>query len=358
MPITRPTLLLNEDIAKANIEQMAQKAQKSGTAFRPHFKTHFSATIGAWYSAYGVNSCTVSSVAMAEYFAANGWEDITIAFPFNRLELPVINDLAKNCKINLVLEDEETLNFVSQHIENTVNYFIKVDIGTNRTGLPVTTDFNSLIKTEGKLLFKGFLAHAGHSYGCRNNDEIRQVYKETTSKLQILKEKYHPFDPLISFGDTPTCSVVEDFSGIDEVRPGNFIFYDWMQYNISSCSFDNIAVCMATPIVAKHKTREEIIIHGGAVHFSKDFIEINGQRSYGQMVTLHENGWELMEQNCYLTRLSQEHGVLKVNDMSIWDSLHIGDVIGIIPIHSCLTANLMGSYITLGGTKIEQMPKC
>jgi len=30
----------------------------------------------------------------------------------------------------------------------------------------------------------------------------------------------------ISYGDTPTCCVSENFPGVDELRPGNFIFFD------------------------------------------------------------------------------------------------------------------------------------
>jgi len=32
---------------------------------------------------------------------------------------------------------------------------------------------------------------------------------------------------------------------------------------------------------------------------------------------------------------------------------HIGDLVLVFPIHSCLTANLMGRYLTLDGKTIE-----
>jgi len=32
---------------------------------------------------------------------------------------------------------------------------------------------------------------------------------------------------------------------VDEIRPGNFVFYDLMQYRIGSCSVGQIAVAMA-----------------------------------------------------------------------------------------------------------------
>ena len=80
---------------------MAEKAAKSNTSFRPHFKTHQSAQIGEWFRQEGVEAITVSSVRMAKYFAANDWGDITIAFPFNVHETKQADELAG--KINLLL---------------------------------------------------------------------------------------------------------------------------------------------------------------------------------------------------------------------------------------------------------------
>ena len=77
--ITQPTLLLDETRCRANIRRMADKARAHGLDFRPHCKTHQSLAIGRWLREAGVEKITVSSVAMAAYFARE-WDDITIAF--------------------------------------------------------------------------------------------------------------------------------------------------------------------------------------------------------------------------------------------------------------------------------------
>jgi len=69
--IKRPTLFINKAIAKANIKAMAQKAKINNLSFEPHFKTHQSKEVGEWFREEGVTAITVSSVAMAIYFAAN-----------------------------------------------------------------------------------------------------------------------------------------------------------------------------------------------------------------------------------------------------------------------------------------------
>src|SRR5660398_51403 len=102
--IIRPTLVIDKEICLRNIERMAQKAADHKLKFRPHFKTHQSAKIGEWFKLFGVDAITVSSVRMAEYFAVNGWADITLAFPVNILEIENINRLAANIKLNVLVE--------------------------------------------------------------------------------------------------------------------------------------------------------------------------------------------------------------------------------------------------------------
>ena len=133
--IVRPTLLVDKEICIRNIEKMAQKAKEYNLKFRPHFKTHQSAVIANWFRDYNVNSITVSSVQMAEYFAENGWNDITIAFPLNIREMNYINRLAANISLNISLENKETAEVLVKEIKAPAGVYLKVDTGYNRTGI-------------------------------------------------------------------------------------------------------------------------------------------------------------------------------------------------------------------------------
>ena len=87
-----------------------------GLDFRPHFKTHQSAYIGQWIKDKGIEKCTVSSVKMAEYFAAHNWEDILIAFPVNIREASAINGLAESINLQILIYDIDSLNqLVGRH---------------------------------------------------------------------------------------------------------------------------------------------------------------------------------------------------------------------------------------------------
>jgi len=128
-----------------------------------------------------------------------------------------------------------------------------------------------------------------------------------------------------------------------------------MQLAIGSCSEQEIAVAVACPVVAKHRERNEIVIYGGAVHLSKEFIVTkSGDKIFGYVTQFHGDAWETTMKNSYVASLSQEHGIVKVADDS-FDRIGVGDLLLILPIHSCLTVNLLKQYVTLDGETIRTM---
>ena len=359
--LTEPTLILDQKKCKANIQFMANKAQKNHLLFRPHFKTHQSRAIGKWFTQAGVEKITVSSVKMAEYFAYDNWKDITIAFPVNIREIYRINELAEEVQLTITVENTESIEFLFKKIKFPIGYFIKIDTGYHRTGVDAE-NFQLIDKILSKagqcdnLFFKGFLVHSGNTYHTKNNKEIETIFNQSALQLEKLKNRYIDDYPqlILSVGDTPSSSIINDFKSMDEVRPGNFVFYDLMQYTLGACNFNQIAIAAACPVVAIHPGRKEIIIYGGAVHFSKEYLLINQQKIYGQIVTFNKQGWESTDEPVYVTKLSQEHGTIKGTD-KLLKSIKIGDMLGVIPVHSCLTANLMKSYYTAEDDTLDHL---
>ena len=358
--IHKPTLLLDKERVLKNIKKMTEQARISTVRFRPHFKTHQSAHIGEWFRAAGVEAITVSSVEMAGYFARHGWQDILIAFPVNLREIEAINELAGQVKLSLLVESEETVRFLAGHLIEPVDVWIKVDVGYGRTGI-LWSEFDRLGALAGQIVatktlsFRGVLTHGGHTYKARSRPEIGAIYKDMVSKLKVIKEKCATVglgQIELSIGDTPSCSVVDYLGDVDEIRPGNFVFYDVMQLQIGSCREDDIAVAVACPVVAKHLRDNKLVVYGGAVHLSKDFVTTkNGVSVFGYVALAAENGWGPRLAQTYVTSLSQEHGLIKTNP-AVMNRVNIGDLVMVLPVHSCLTANLLRKYRTLEGEVI------
>lgn len=362
MKITVPTLLVDKQTCLTNIKFMSDKAKKHNLIFRPHFKTPQSIEIGSWYKEFGVDKITVSSLRMAEYFAADGWNDVTVAFPVNILEVDRINSLAEKIILNLLITSHEAVTILNKELKHEVNFFIKIDTGTHRTGIDSnnTSEIDKILnecKKSDKLIFKGFLAHSGHTYKANSTEDILSIHYEELKIMIRLKLNYNSIYPdiIFSVGDTPACSLANNFEGMHEIRPGNFLFYDLQQWKIGSCSLDKIAVVMACPVVSKNEKRKEILIYGGGVHFSKEVSSLDdGTPYFGYVVKLNKDGWELPDKKSYIRALSQEHGLIKASD-ELFNSTKIGDVLGILPIHSCMTADCMKKMFTLEGEEIKMM---
>jgi D-serine deaminase-like pyridoxal phosphate-dependent protein len=361
--VVKPTLILDKKRVLRNIEKMAGKAKAAKVSFRPHFKTHQSAEIGNWFRDFGVTGITVSSLDMALYFAKHGWSDITVAFIVNLPEIDKINELAAKIKLNLLVDSEQVLSALNQKLKYKAGMWIKVDTGLHRTGL-LWDDFEGIrslaqkIKESPKLNFQGLLTHAGHSYKAKSVEEIQQIHTDSIAKMLAIKEYLEDanIQPCqISIGDTPTCSIADDFDGVDEIRPGNFVFYDLMQEKLGSCTEDEIAVAVACPVVGKYEDRNQVVVYSGAVHLSNAYIiDESGEQIFGYVTTFENETFGPINRNAKVISLTQEHGIIQVGD-KLLDEVEIGDVLFVFPIHSCLTCNLHKLYLSIEGEAIPRL---
>ena len=355
--IASPTLLIDEKITRANLKRMADKAARHGKKLVPHWKTAQSHEVGRWAREYGILEVTASSIKLAEYLCGQGWENVHIAFPFNVREISRLNKLAAAQSLSVQIVNPTTAQKLASQLTERVGFFIEIDAGYGRTGVHIS-DHETIGKIleearkSDKLYFKGFYIHPGHTYYTADKSGI---YEQSRQALHALKVNYQSEYPnlLTRVGDTPGCAVMEDFGDVDELGPGNFVFFDLMQAELGSCTKADIAVCLAVPVVDISIARKEILIHGGGVHLAKDVLtDASGAKNFGEVVVLTESGWIIPADRSFLKSISQEHGVIKASD-SLMASVQIGDLLGILPVHSCMTADCMGEYLSLDGKKID-----
>lgn len=361
-----PTAVVDLEKVRENIRRMKRRMDAAGVSFRPHFKTHQSVGIGGIFAAEGIHFITVSSVTMARYFADAGWTDITIAFPLNLRELDRILSLPENVVPGLLISDLHTAaySFPLTLLRRAV-FWIELDTGHGRSGFP-TNDFNliefvvkSLLRAGAAL--KGFLFHDGHSYAASGVDDIRSIRFHTLRLIAdlrgFLQKKFpgHPF--LFSGGDTPSCSHDLPVDGIDEMRPGNFVFYDLQQFVLGSCRADDIALSVYCPVVASYPGQQRAVVYGGAIHLSKDKMTVGEQTIYG-LVCSEEQQSALNPAHLtnapLLTSLSQEHGVISGSPGQV-SQLATGTWVRVLPVHSCLVVSQMKQLVSSDGTIFETL---
>ena len=360
MHITKPTLIVDESQVKMNLQKMNEKCIGQKVEFRPHFKTHQSRVIGNWFRNLGISKITVSSVDMAKYFASDGWNDITIAIPVNILQLDEINELASIISLGVLLESIESAQQLVNQITNPLSVWIEIDQGYHRTGVQKTgeiLEIIQIIRKSSNLTLVGLLTHAGQSYYAQSISELHNIHENSVKGLLELKEDLvkNGCKPSlkISIGDTPTCSIVNDFRGVDEIRPGNFVFFDLTQSALGVCEEAEIAIGVACPVIAKYPDRNQVVIYGGVVHLSKEMlITSKGAKTFGKIAVIGEDKKFYSIPESSVVSLSQEHGIVEM-PLEIIESISIGDLLVIIPVHACITANLHSKYLTMNGEIIE-----
>ncbi len=342
--------MINSSIVRNNIEWMLDRAAALGLRLRPHCKTHQSREIARWFRALGVTGITVSSIEMARYFADDGWADITIALPINLRAIADINDLAHRVRLGILISDRNAVAKLAASLTASVDAWVEIDTGDGRSGIAwddadTIAEIADSLKNFPNLRFKGLLGHAGYTYKSHGQADVLSAHGRDIVQLRAAADALHARGHhgfLISTGDTPGCSLGSDYVGADEIRPGNFVFYDIQQQQIGSCDFKQIGVALAAPVIAVYPHRSEVILHAGGVHLAKDFLhDPQFGNIYGRICLPESNGWSAPLDGCYIRSISQEHGIAVLHTDLI-SQLQAGDLLAVLPVHSCMTADVMG----------------
>jgi D-serine deaminase-like pyridoxal phosphate-dependent protein len=351
--IDRPTLVVDRARAERNIARMAAKAAASCVRFRPHFKTHNSVEVGEWFRDAGIRAITLSSVEHAVRFADAGWDDMTIAFPLVTQAISTIRDLAARVRLGVLLDSPEAAAALTA-VESPVDVWLDVDAGYGRTGAR-WDDADRLSVVAAALAslprhrLRGLLTHAGQTYHAPDAAAIEAIWADTAARLATARETVAGATGIrgleLSTGDTPACSLLARFEGVDEVRPGNFVFFDLQQLALGACAEEDIALAVACPIVGVYPSRGEAVVHGGSVQLSRDAAAgPGGEASYGRLAVVEPDGWRLLAaDDGHMRSMSQEHGVLRCSP-AVMARLRVGDLAFVVPAHSCLPANLIRDW--------------
>ena len=97
------------------------------------------------------------------------------------------------------------------------------------------------------------------------------------------------------------------------------------------------------------------------MHFSKDrLFDVQEQTTiYGRVVESSQKDtleWGRVIPGMYVRSLSQEHGIVVVPESEDFDSYQIGQLLLVLPVHSCMTADVhKKGYWTTEGERLERM---
>src|SRR5438034_3379709 len=134
-----PSLVLDVGRLKRNAERVGGRVRELGARLRPHIKTHKCIEVARIQTTGHSGRITVSTLAEAGAFAANGFRDITYAVPIEPGKFEEAFELSKRCeRLALITDDTETSRRLDESARRAgvvLDLFLKVDCGYHRCGV-------------------------------------------------------------------------------------------------------------------------------------------------------------------------------------------------------------------------------
>ncbi len=336
--ILTPALLISEPRMKTNLRHMQNLADANRVRLRPHTKTHKSVYLAKQQLRYGAKGITVAKLSEAETMQAQGINDLFIANQITQsLKMKRLRALHESASLIIGMDDHRQIDLLTPEFRSTqtpLQVRIEIDSGLHRCGVEVNQTFVDLAKkiTDTPWMrLEGIFTHAGQVYAARSRNEVEAIGRDEGRIMEEARDRLSEAGisvTSVSVGSTPTVEFSATNPAVNEIRPGNYIFYDAMQLALGSANKEDCSLFILSTVVSQ-PAPDRIVIDAGSKALSTDGAVWLG----GFGLPLH--------MPATIERVSEEHGILKLTQT--FKALP-GEPVLIIPNHACVTANLFSEY--------------
>jgi D-serine deaminase-like pyridoxal phosphate-dependent protein len=334
--VPTPALVLDRSRLERNIDEMAARARRAGVALWPHGKTHKCAEVAKLQRAAGAAGLTVATLAEAEYFAAAGFSEILLAYPpVGAWRLARLAALARRVRLRVVLDSVEALEALIVACRSggvRIPYLWEVDSGAGRLGTPPgapTADALAGVPRSQECPFDGLMTFGGHAYAAMSDGDLDAAAEDERAALAAstaaLAERGTDVATR-SAGTTPTAHRLSADSGITELRPGNYVFYDATQVALGLVDRDRCALRVRATVVGRPAS-DRVILDAGSKALAAERLTPRAE-GFGFVVGHPELRVE---------RLYEQHAIVHADGPC---RLAIGETVDVVPNHACAAANL------------------
>ncbi|MBU1189732.1 MAG: alanine racemase [Gammaproteobacteria bacterium] len=360
-----PSLWLDRDRVEANIRRMHEHLLGLGVRLRPHLKTCKSMPVAQMMQAAGASCFTVSTLAEARYFHAQGLHDLLYAVGIapGKLE-PCAALMRSGCRLTITLDNLTAASAVAAAArQHAVSYRVLLEIDCDGERAGFAPDTKTLIQAarildQAGCEVAGVMTHAGGSYHCRDRDCLRRAAdnERDTTVLAAQRLRAHGFAaPVVSIGSTPTASFAGDLTGVTEVRPGTYVFQDLVMVGLGVCTADDIAISVLCEVIGHRAEHGELIVDAGWMALSRDpgNSDQDGQCGFGLVCDLAGGLLDGLQ----VRHVNQEHGVIadhagRAIDLSAFP---VGTRLRILPNHACATAAQYAGYHVMAADQDQNL---
>jgi D-serine deaminase-like pyridoxal phosphate-dependent protein len=320
----------------------------------------------------------VATLAEARAFADAGFDDVTWAVPVVQGRLGEVVDLARRLTFRVLVESDAAADALARAAAEArvpLHVWLEIDTGQHRTGVAPGSDLaESLARrlaTSSSVVFDGILTHAGQAYGAKDRAELERVAASERDVMVKLAERLRRAGvpvPGVSIGSTPTMAAVSDLTGVTEIRPGNYVFNDFVQVAGGVCAPGDCAFSVLATVISHQPGEGHAVVDAGALSLSKDLGPSDPARRRGYGPLLRGLAGGDVDPVLQVRAVTQEHGVVAgegpaaVADAAsrasgrsrsaVEGRLAVGEKVRILANHSCLSAALFDEYCVVRGVEV------
>jgi len=343
-----PAVVIDLDVMDQNLARMAAYCREHKLLLRPHTKSHKIPELAQKQIASGAIGITVAKLGEAEVMLNAGITDMLIAYPIVGEKTTRLAQLAEQGNITVALDSEAAARGISaaaMRQGSKIGVLVEMDVGFRRCGLGNEDDVLALAKAITDLPgleFKGLMFFPGHfTVPPAQRAVLREQVNEFLDRTLETFERAELPLPIVSGGSTPTAYESSLFHGVNEVRPGMYIFNDRTTAGIEAASFNDCALSVVVTVVST-AVSGHAIVDGGSKTFSSDRYQAEDGVGFG---LVKEDRAAVVE------KLSEEHGHLNVARSD--RRYRVGDRLSIIPNHVCTTLNMHDEVYGVRGEQVE-----
>jgi D-serine deaminase-like pyridoxal phosphate-dependent protein len=352
--IDTPSLLIDHAKMENNLLQMAELCKSRNIKLRPHIKTHKIPQIALRQIKLSNNGIAVSKLGEAEVMLRSGIRDIVIANEIiGQQKILRLSKLMQQGEITICVDSVTGIRQLDEYLYTggkRLKVLIEVDTGMNRCGVSKIDQASNLIQeidNSSKLTFSGFLSHSGNIYAASSQHFLERIAVDEATQIAAyanhFKSQGIPVNTL-SIGSTPSKIHLDKIEGITEFRPGNYIFYDYIQVCLKVASIEECALTVLATIISR-PAKDRVVIDAGSKCLGLD------RGAHSNQLT-NSFGYIKEYPHAVIERLSEEHGILKVDKNEVFE---IGSKINIIPNHSCAVTNMFDEAYIIENAKVKDI---
>ena len=348
-----PAMVVDLDVMDRNLRRVANYAREHELRLRPHTKTHKSPVLGRMQVDLGAVGLTVAKVGEAEVMLASGTPDLLVAYPvIGRKKLERLMQVAGKTSVTVSLDSlfaARQLSDAARESQREIGVLAEMDAGLGRVGVlpgPELVELARGIERLPWLRFDGIAFYPGHIKTMDGDGQEALAALGQLLGAAIKDLQQAGLDPrIVSGGSTPALFSSHLVTGLNEIRPGTYIFNDRNTALTGACSLDDCAASIYTTVVSTAKTGQ-IIIDGGSKTFSSDRASAGVEASFGHLVDAPE---------AVFGKMNEEHGYVDVRRAK--RGFDIGDRVRVIPNHVCVAMNLHECVYGVRGDCVERVWK-